>query len=109
MLPKLKKRITGFLLSEEGRMPKQSLLTLGSFLSVAVIGGVIASKETAANHTNDISISYGGNQASGQHSHHASHGSHSSHSSHTSHSSHSSHASGTTATTATTGGDDGAY
>jgi len=38
MLPILKKKVTGFILSEEGKMPKQSLLTLGSFLSAAVIG-----------------------------------------------------------------------
>ena len=38
MLPKIKKKITSFLLSEEGKIPKHSLLSLGSFVSAAVIG-----------------------------------------------------------------------
>ena len=44
MLPKIKKKITGFLLNEEGKISKQSLLSLGSFISAAVIGGVLATK-----------------------------------------------------------------
>ena len=44
MLPKIKKKITGFLLNEEGKISKQSMLSLGSFISAAVIGGVLATK-----------------------------------------------------------------
>ncbi len=72
MFPKVKKRITSFLLSEEGKVSKQSLLSLGSFLSAAVIGGVLASKEAAAAHTNDLFISYSGDVAVGTHAHHSS-------------------------------------
>jgi len=84
MLPKLKKRIRGFLLSEEGRMPNQSLLTLGSFLSAAVIGGVLTTRESAAQHVNDMSLSYNNESLTISHQHHQSHSSHSSHSSHAS-------------------------
>jgi len=101
MLPKIKKKVTGFLLSEEGKIPKQSLVALGSFLSAAVIGGVIATKEAAADHSNSFDVGYSGNTASATHVHHANH------SSHGSHASHASHASGTTAGTTATTGDDG--
>jgi len=52
MLPKIKKKISSFLLSEEGKISKQSLLSLGAFVSAAVIGGVLATKEAAAQHIN---------------------------------------------------------
>jgi len=87
MLPKIKKRITSFLLSEEGKISKQSLLSLGAFISAAVIGGVLATKEAAALHSNSLDITYSEPTATGTHQHHSSHGSHGSHGSHTSHSS----------------------
>jgi hypothetical protein len=69
-IPKVKKKITGFLLSEEGKISKQSLLSLGSFISAAVIGGVLATKEAAAQHTNELSVSYSDGTATGTHVHH---------------------------------------
>ena len=69
MLPKIKKKISSFLLSEEGRIPKQSLLSFGSILSAAVIGGILATKEAAAAHTNDISVTYSSPTATGTHLH----------------------------------------
>jgi hypothetical protein len=71
MFPKLKKKLSSFLLSEEGKISKQSLLTLGSFVSAAVIAGALATKQSAG-HTNDITVSYqeAGKIAVGQHSHH---------------------------------------
>jgi len=82
MLPKLKKSLTSFLLSEEGRIPKQSLLSIGSFMSAAVIGGVLASKQAAAAHVNNIHFTVSSGEITAEHGHHQSHGSHSSHSSH---------------------------
>lgn len=73
MFPKVKKKITGFLLTEEGKISKQSLLTLGSFISAAVIGGVLATKEAAAQHINNLSVSYSGGTATGEHGHHSFH------------------------------------
>lgn len=36
MFPKIKKKITSFLLGEEGKISKHSLLTIGSFLSAGM-------------------------------------------------------------------------
>jgi hypothetical protein len=71
MFPKIKKKITGFLLNEEGKVTKQSLVSLGSFLSAAVIGGVLATKSAAADHTNSISTYYSGVSVYGSHTHHS--------------------------------------
>ena len=40
MIPKIKKKLKGFLVEEEGKISKQSMLSLGSFISAAVIGDV---------------------------------------------------------------------
>jgi hypothetical protein len=93
MIPTIKSKITSFVLSEKGKISKQSLISLGSFMSAAVIGGILMSREGAANHTNSISTGYTSPNAWGEHSHHASHVSHSSHGSHASHTSHGSHGS----------------
>ncbi len=42
-LPKIKKRISDFLLNEEGRISKQSLVSMGAFLSGAALGSLMAS------------------------------------------------------------------
>lgn len=68
-IPEIRKKITSFLLSEEGKISKQSLLSLGSFLSAVVIGGVLATKQAAAQHTNVLDVGYSGGVATGTHSH----------------------------------------
>ena len=50
------------------------MLSLGSFISAAVIGGILATKEAAAAHTNDLTVSYSGGTATGTHGHHSSSG-----------------------------------
>ena len=70
LIPKIKKKITSFLLEEEGKISKHSLLSLGSFISAAVIGGILASKEAAATHTNSLSVAYASGAATGTHAHH---------------------------------------
>jgi len=72
--PKIRKKITSFLLSEEGKISKQSLLSLGAYVSAAVIGGVLATKEAAAVHTNGLGVSYSSGVAIGSHAHHESGG-----------------------------------
>jgi len=84
MIPKIKKKITGFLLSEEGKMPKQSLFTMGSFLSAAVIGGILATKNNVAEHTNSVLFDYNAGDPEPFVVEHAHHGSHSSHGNHSS-------------------------
>ena len=74
MLPKIKTKITSFLVGEEGKISKQSLLSLGSFISAAVIGGILATKEAAAQPTNDLTVSYADGTATGTHAHHSSGG-----------------------------------
>ena len=91
-LPQIKKTISSFLLEEDGKITKQSALTLGSILGAAAIGTLATDIANAATHTNDYGISWDAGNIKGEHSHHSSHASHSSHSSHSSHGSHSSHA-----------------
>ena len=77
MLPKIKKRITSFLLSEEGKISKQALLTTGAFLAGATIGAVSSVQEVEAgtSHSNSLSLSYSGGTATATHTHHANHSS----------------------------------
>ena len=75
MFPVIKKKLTSFLLSEEGKISKHGLLGLGSLISAAVIGGVLFSKgAAAATHINSLQVSYSAAQqvALGTHGHHSS-------------------------------------
>jgi hypothetical protein len=47
-LPKLKKRISNFILKEEGRISKQSLVSMGAFLGAGVFVGVNNVKDVNA-------------------------------------------------------------
>lgn len=67
-IPQIKKTISSFLLSEEGKITKQSILSMGLFLGSVAITTALTSDDAAGWH-----------------------GSHSSHTSHTSHSSHNQH------------------
>ena len=77
MFPKLKKKIKSFLVSEDGKVPKQSLLSLGSFMSAAVISGVLVKADNYPCHSNSIDLEVDNGDISGSHNHHASHCSHS--------------------------------
>jgi len=82
-LPQIKKNITAFLSSEEGKISKKDAVKIGIGLAMAGIMLGFAGGAEAA-HTNYFHNSGG----QGSHVSHGSHGSHSSHSSHSSHGSH---------------------
>lgn len=72
-LPKLKKKISNYLLSEEGKISKQALLTMGAFLGGAALGSVHSIPEAgAASHDNSLELSYSGGAATASHYHHSS-------------------------------------
>ena len=80
-LPKIKKDVNAFLIGEEGKISKQSLMKAGVLLSAATIGAISESDDASAHysHSNTISMSYGSWTVSSDHSNHGSHGSHGSH------------------------------
>ena len=93
-IPKLKKKINAFLVEEEGKISKQSLLKTGILLTTAAVGTAVAAKKVSALHTsggtqvfhdNGMAIRSTGHSVSANHGHHGSHASHGSHSSHGSH------------------------
>lgn len=94
MLPKIKRKIVGFLLNEEGKITRQSLLTLGSITSAYTFSAILAAKDAQAEHVNGISVTGDPSNIEVTHGHHQSH---------SSHGSHSSHSSGTTSSGGTTG------
>ena len=76
-IPKLKKKISSFLVSEEGKISKESLLKAGTMLSAVALGSALAVNNANAGieHSNNLSLSYSGGTATGSHGHHASHSS----------------------------------
>jgi|GEM_PF-887849 len=95
-LPSIRKTITSFLLEEEGKVSKESLLKIGALVGAVSAMSRVANAAHSQNvaHSQATSISYVGSTITATHSHydpaHSSHSSHSSHASHTSHSVHSS-------------------
>lgn len=90
-LPGIKKDLKYFLLSEEGKVTKQSIAKIGMGLTMAGIM-LHAAQSSFAQHssgTDAHSSSLGG--ATDGHQSHASHASHSAHSAHSAHGSHGSH------------------
>ena len=69
MIPKIKKKVTSFLLSEEGKISKQSMLAMGSFLTSVAVGSILASKDAAADHNHSLSASWDGPRMVGTHHH----------------------------------------
>jgi len=76
-IPKIKKKLSNYLMSEEGKISKQALLTTGAFLAGATLGTISAVQEVEAGttHANSLALSYSGGTATATHSHHASHSS----------------------------------
>jgi len=92
-IPQIKKTINAFLVGEEGKISKQSIIKAGVILSAVSLGtvkGVIGiqdhnSHASATPHENSMgNLEISGGIASIHHGNHASHGSHGVHSSHSS-------------------------
>jgi len=90
-IPKLKKKVNAFLVGEEGKISKQSLLKAGTILGAISLSSIMALKGVSAEthpdyvtHVNSLSLGYSGGTAAATHTHHASHTSHGSHGSHNS-------------------------
>jgi len=96
VIPIIHRRISSFILSEKGSMPHQSILSLGTFLTGAVIGGILASKHAVAQHVNGVGFANADSQITVTHQHHQS-------GSPTTSGTTAQHISGTTGTTSTTG------
>jgi len=93
--PRIKKKINAFLVGEEGKISKKSLISTGAFLgTIALSSAVLSTTVSAAGttHTNQLFADYtsSSNTVQGSHVHHGSHSSHASHGSHGSHGSHTS-------------------
>jgi len=83
-VPKLKKKISAYIMGEDGKISKQSLIAIGAFIGSAALSSLLLSDSVNAHSshtshgTNSLSISYSAGTATGTHNHHSSHGSHSS-------------------------------
>ena len=74
-LPKIKKSIESYALNEDGKISKQSLLSMGALLGSAALAGILNSKDSSAHvksHVNNITLHVLDNTATGQDTHHAS-------------------------------------
>ncbi len=78
-LPEIKRKISSYLTAEDGKITKESLLTVGAFVTSAAASAALLSKTVSAGHTNhpthdnDLAVDYKQDTAIGKHSHHGSH------------------------------------
>lgn len=74
-IPKIKKDLNSFLVGEEGKITKKSLIKTGSLLTAVALGSALAADQASAGmeHDNDITFNRQGEGVSASHSHHASH------------------------------------
>ena len=98
MFPKFKKNISDLIEDEEGNIPGNKLLMLGTM--IVVLGSMMQMDAVQAVHGSHKSHTSHQSGSSGSHgnANHSSHRSHSSHSSHSNHSNHASHSNGTSGT-----------
>jgi hypothetical protein len=81
--PKIKKKISSYLKAEEGKITKESVLTVGAFITSAAASAALLSKTVNAatghtsveggQHGNDVDLGYTNDVAVGNHTHHGSH------------------------------------
>jgi len=83
IIPKLKKNINSFIKDEHGKISKQSLVSIGAFISAVVASSLLSTKDIEAGNV-ELEV-YGDNvsiaNVTATHSHHFSHSTHSTHSS----------------------------
>ena len=75
-IPRLKKKISAFLVGEEGKISKNSLLKIGGVLT-----GLSSAAMVAGADTNKLQLRYTDPTATATHENHSSHSQHGSHSS----------------------------
>ena len=86
-LPQIKKKVSAYILGEEGRIAKQSLISLGALLGTVALGTILASQSSEAGtsvshkvtHSNNPTLRVSGTTGIGRHGHHSNHASHTSH------------------------------
>jgi len=74
-IPKIKRKLSAYIMGEEGRISKQALLAMGAFLGSGVLASILLSDDVQAQvtHTeNTLSVSYDAGWATATHGHHAS-------------------------------------
>lgn len=86
IFPKIKKNIDALIEDEEGNVPGNKLLMLGTM--IIVLGSMLTIDAYAAHRSHSSHVSHS-SHSSGSHGSHSNHGSHESHVSHVSHTSHS--------------------
>ncbi len=91
LFPQIKKKIEYLIEDEEGNIPGNRLLTLGTL--VVLLGILLGPDAFAAHRSHRSHSSHRSHRSSNTHRSHSSHANHSNHSSHYSHSSHESHSS----------------
>ncbi|MFH0977844.1 MAG: hypothetical protein V1837_00945 [Candidatus Woesearchaeota archaeon] len=74
VFPRAKRNISSFLLSEEGKISKQSLIAVGSVLSAFAVASALAASQAAAHsnactHTNGLSFSFSNSGLKAMHNH----------------------------------------
>lgn len=80
-IPKLKKKISAFLASEEGKISKESLIKTGAIIGAFALSSALVANNAAAEatHVNTLAeLQYSEGSASATHTHHGSHSSHAS-------------------------------
>jgi len=75
-IPMLKKKVSAFLVGEEGKISKNSLLKIGGVLTGLSSAAIVAGADT-----NELQLTYNSPTATATHENHTSHAQHGSHSS----------------------------
>ena len=74
IIPKLKKKVSDFMHGEKGTIPKQSMVSIGTFVGTLVASGLISSKDVEATAITITSSDDGVyTSVAGSHSHHSNH------------------------------------
>ena len=78
-LPKIKKKVNDFLLGEDGKISKESLLKAGAFVAGAAVASSLMAKSASADwgHSNTLTLTHSNDklETTVTHSHHSSHSS----------------------------------
>ena len=68
-IPKTKRNLKAFLLSEECKLSKEALLKTGVFLSGVTLSAILSAPPSEAAHTNSLALTYPNDAATATHTH----------------------------------------